>query len=133
MYRSRFAGQSYNMFLAENGEHGPIGFADVGRARQGDWQCDAELYAIYVLKAFQRKGVGRRLFDLAVAAALARGMKSLCVIVLRDSPYRGFYEKLGGRQIFESAACSGDVEQAHVVYAWAHLHVDMCADLSSTA
>jgi GNAT superfamily N-acetyltransferase len=95
----------------------------VGPARQSDWQCDAELYSIYVLKAFQRKGVGLRLFDLAVAAGLARGMNSLYVIVLRDSPYRRFYEKLDGRQIFDSVAGSADDDQAYVVYAWAQLPV----------
>ena len=118
MYRQRFEDDVYSMFVAEDGRHQVVGFADVGPAREKRWHCDAELYAIYILKEFQGRGIGETLFSLALAAAVARGMNSLCVIVLQDSPYRRFYEKLHGDQIFERSAEGAGSDQAYVVYAW---------------
>jgi GNAT superfamily N-acetyltransferase len=120
MYRRRFTGESYHMFVAEVHEHGVIGFVDVGRARQNR-AYDAELYAIYIRKAFQRHGLGTSLFELAINAAIADGMDSLCLIVLADSPYRAFYEKLGGCLVAEAMADAAEHGDSYVTYAWKNL------------
>ena len=49
------------VFVAEAGAGEVVGFASGGREREGDAEFDGELYAIYLLEAFQRRGLGRRL------------------------------------------------------------------------
>ena len=73
-----------------------IGFISGGYTRQRDAIYEGEIYALYVLKNHQRKGIGGRLV-LALAAALNRcDVQSLLVWVLAKNPYRRFYEKLNG-------------------------------------
>jgi GNAT superfamily N-acetyltransferase len=126
MFRRRFAAESYRMFVAEVSGLGVIGFADVGKPRDSS-AYDAELYAIYILKEFQGKGIGRKLFDLVVQTVLAGEMNSLYLIVLEDSPYRAFYEKLGGCQVAQRPAGVAGREDACVAYAWKDLRGSVVA------
>src|SRR3989442_10909341 len=70
-FRTRFGADSYRMLIAETPAHGVIGFADFGKARETDRPYQAELYAIYLLREFQREGVGTRLFALGVTSLVA--------------------------------------------------------------
>ena len=73
-----------------------IGFISGGYARQDDSIYEGEIYALYVLKNHQRKGIGGRLV-LALVTALNRcDVHSMLVWVLEKNPYRRFYEKLNG-------------------------------------
>ena len=121
MFRRRFDAAFYRMYIAEAPGRGPVGFVDVGRPRDARWNCDAELYAIYVLKRYQGSGVGRRLFGLAREAVLAAGLESMYLIALQDNPYRAFYERLGGRQLAQVPAGAVPGQDAHVIYAWLEL------------
>jgi len=47
-------------------ERGVIGFVDFGEPRESIDRYEAELFAIYLLPEFHRKGIGGRLFDLCV-------------------------------------------------------------------
>ncbi|HEU5296854.1 MAG TPA: GNAT family N-acetyltransferase, partial [Burkholderiaceae bacterium] len=102
--------------------HGVVGFVDVGRARDARWNCNAELYAIYVLKAYQRGRLGQRLFALACEAVVAEGLDSMYLIALQDNPYRAFYERLGGQRLAQLGAGAVPGQDAHVIYAWPDLH-----------
>ncbi|MGA9995338.1 MAG: GNAT family N-acetyltransferase [Pyrinomonadaceae bacterium] len=108
----------YKMFLAEAQGRGVVGFMDIGRSRDSQQPYEAELYAIYILKEFQRMGIGRRLFNLGVEAALAVGMNSMYLIALEVSPYKSFYEKLGGRRAGKRAIVLAGVEYSALVYSW---------------
>lgn len=125
LFRRRFAADLYKMFVAEVPRQGVIGFVDVGRARENCWGCDVELYALYILKEFQRKGIGRRLFDLAAGAVASKGMNSLYLIVLQDSPYKPFYERMGGRRLAERSSGATAGEDAHIIYAWDNLRASV--------
>ena len=57
-FRARFAIDFYRMFLAETANTGVIGFADFGKPRETERVYTAELYAIYLLRDFQRQGIG---------------------------------------------------------------------------
>jgi GNAT superfamily N-acetyltransferase len=82
-------------FVAEDGGE-IIGFISGGYARQDDGIYEGEIYALYVLKKHQRKGIGGRLV-LALATTLNRcDIHSMLVWVLENNPYRRFYEKLNG-------------------------------------
>jgi GNAT superfamily N-acetyltransferase len=120
IFSRRFAAAFYRMHVAEACGR-VVGFVDVGQPREAHWNCEAELYAIYVLKAYQRRGVGRRLFELACEAAVAAGRTSMYLIALQDSPYRPFYEGLGARQLASRAAGAVPGQDAHVIYGWLNL------------
>jgi len=115
MFRQRFKDPAYRMFVAQRSDEGVIGFVDFGPPRE-DKHHSAEICALYVLSAFQRQGIGSRLFMMVVDAMLAEGNDSLCLIVLDDSPFRAFYEKLGGRQIARGEA--NERHEAFVMYGW---------------
>jgi GNAT superfamily N-acetyltransferase len=118
MFRRRFGASFYRMHVAEAQGQGVIGFVDVGHPRDARWNCDAELYAIYVLKRYQGLGVGQRLFELACEAVLAQGLASMYLIALQDNPYRVFYDRLGGRPLAQVPAGAVAGQDAHVIYAW---------------
>ncbi len=73
-----------------------IGLISGGFARQTDDIYDGEIYALYVLKNYQRRGIGTRLAS-GLAEGLNRcGIYSMLVWVLENNPYRRFYEKING-------------------------------------
>jgi len=91
------------------------GVPAAGRGRSG---YDAELSTLYVLEAFQGRGLGRALLA-AVAQRLAdRGARSLLLWVLAEGPARGFYEALGGEEVGAQPITIGGTTLAEVAYGW---------------
>ncbi len=109
------------VFVAENECGEVVGFACGGPIREPLPGYDGELYAIYVLKAYQGRGIGRALVASVAGDLLGRGYRSLVIWVLRDNPSRGFYEALGGRMIAEKTTEIGGTEQVEVGYGWPDL------------
>jgi GNAT superfamily N-acetyltransferase len=63
---------------------------------------EAEIFTLYLLKAVQGAGLGRRLFEMAARVLEARGARALTVWVLnRNLRARGFYAHLGGVPVEE--------------------------------
>lgn len=88
-------GYSYFLHVAEM-DGRIVGFADGGKERSHPEKGIGELYAVYLLKAYQGNGLGRALFQASVKSLAEAGMKEMVVWVLEQSPYRKFYEALGG-------------------------------------
>ena len=107
----------YKMFVAEAPGKGIVGFADFGKAKEGNG-FEANLYAIYFLREFQRKGIGGNLFRLCQREMLANGLNSMYLDALEKSPYRIFYEKMRGRVVGTGTHKLGDVEFKTVIYGW---------------
>ena len=99
-----------------------VGFASGGPERKNDPEFSGELYAIYLLEEYRRQGIGSVLLRNSVESLLALGMKSLKVWVLRDNPYRKFYERHGGVLLAgEETIKIGDMEMIEVAYGWTRL------------
>jgi ribosomal protein S18 acetylase RimI-like enzyme len=99
-----------------------VGFAGGGPRRGDAPPYDAEVYAIYVLRAARHAGCGRRLLAALAAALRARGFKSLCLWVLRENAHaRRFYERLGGQVVGERTEVDGEQAFDEVAYGWASL------------
>ncbi|MBW8813791.1 MAG: GNAT family N-acetyltransferase [Caulobacterales bacterium] len=82
--------------LATADRAGIVGYAAGGPSRRRV-PGEAEIATLYVLRAAQRHGLGRRLLVETARALAAEGAKSLVISVLRDNiAARGFYEHLGG-------------------------------------
>ena len=76
--------------------NGLVGYAEGGPSRSKA-PGEAEIATLYVLKAAQGHGLGRRLLVDTARALSAQGATSLMISVLRDNaPARAFYEHLGG-------------------------------------
>ena len=87
-------------FVAETGSGEVVGFANGGPTRGGDRTYRCELYAIYLLERYQRRGVGRRLVAAVGQRLINDGICSMLVWVFRDNlPACRFYESLGGHRL----------------------------------
>ena len=88
---------SYFLHVAEDAQGRIIGFVDGGKERSHPESGMGELYAIYLLKESQGLGTGRKLFQATTESLVRSGITSMIVWVLEQSPYRKFYESVGGK------------------------------------
>ena len=104
-------------FVAETFAGDIVGFAGRGPEREGNPTYRGELYGIYLLGAYQRKGLGRRLVSAVARRLLADGFSSMLVWVLADNhPACRFYESLGGEQFGRKTIAIGGADLAEVSY-----------------
>lgn len=97
----------------------PVGFAAGGPERSGDPAYRGELYAIYVLPAHQRQGLGLALVRSVAARLAGGGMPSMLLWVFEaNAPARRFYERLGGAVVRNQSIEIGGVALAEVAYGW---------------
>lgn len=73
-----------------------IGFVNWGKSRNQDFP-GGEINAFYLLKGFNGKGIGRKLFDYAVAQLKKDGYKTMIVNCLDGNPSIEFYRHMGGK------------------------------------
>ena len=73
-----------------------VGFTTGGSERHGDAIYCGEIYTLYVLKNYQRQGVGRKLVENLARRFNNLGIHSMLVQVLKQNPYRNFYQKING-------------------------------------
>lgn len=109
------------VYVAESNSGEIIGFADGGKERTGDRAYDGELYAIYVLEAYQRQGIGCKL-ALSIANKLSElGFNSMLVWVLADNPACRFYEHIGGQKVYEKQIERGGFMLKEIAYGWQNI------------
>lgn len=65
------------------------GFVSIGKERSGEYE--GELYAIYLLKEYQGKGIGEKLFEIAIRELKKQGFNSMWIWVLKENPSKHFY------------------------------------------
>ena len=110
------------VLLAQDEADERIGFAAAGPERSGDPQYRGELYALYVLPSYQRRGLGRALVRAVVDQLVATGTRSMLLWVLEaNAPARRFYEGLGGAVVREQPIEIGGVTFMEVAYGWPDL------------
>ncbi len=84
------------LIVAEESPGTIVGFVFGGPERSGNPHYKGEIDAIYVLRDYQRQGIGRSLMSRSIDRLEALGMHSMLIWVLKDNPYRAFYESIGG-------------------------------------
>lgn len=76
-----------------------IGFAAGGPERSGNPIYKGEIYAVYILKKHQQKGIGALLVTHLVRDLRESGLFSMLVWVLKGNPSNQFYSYIGGHEI----------------------------------
>jgi len=111
----------HDVVLAALNPYGVFGYVAGGPSRHGV-EGEAEIATLYILRAAQGRGVGRRLLTDAARALAAHGAQSLVISVLAGNLRAcGFYERLGGQADppVQRAGPGGMVSE--VDYRWADL------------
>lgn len=105
------------VFVAEvQGE--VAGYAFCGPHEEDETGSQGMVYALYILPAYQRRGIGRMLMRASAEHLQTQGMRSLTVWVLKDNPCRRFYESLGGALVSEKEIVIGGANLLEVAYTW---------------
>ncbi|CAG7629396.1 GNAT family N-acetyltransferase [Paenibacillus allorhizosphaerae] len=112
-----------HVFVAENEEGAIVGFASGGKERSGHPLYSGELYALYILQAYQRQGIGKKLVREIMNAVSQRGFQSMLIWVLEDNPAKYFYESMGGKEIMKQTLEIGGARLTEIAYGWEHLAI----------
>lgn len=109
----------HSVFVAENESGNIIGFAAGGEERTKEYPAyTGELYAIYLLKEYQEKGVGGKLFDQIVSALKQGGHQSMLIWALTENPACRFYEKMGGVVVDRTMDEIGGKQLEETAFGW---------------
>ncbi len=88
---------------------------------ESETEYSGEVYALYVLPAYQHRGIGAALIRTAIKRLLAMGCNSMLIWTLAQNPSRGFYEALGGSLVRKRKIEIGGVMYPEVGYGWTDL------------
>jgi ribosomal protein S18 acetylase RimI-like enzyme len=109
------------VFVAVNPEEEIVGFASFGKERTGKFSADAELYAIYILKKYQRERIGLKLLQAGLEEMLRQKYDAMLVWVLKENESRKFYESLQPEKAGEEGVEIAGKEFTEVAYVWKDL------------
>ncbi|MBT3583338.1 MAG: GNAT family N-acetyltransferase [Halobacteriovoraceae bacterium] len=90
-----------------------IGFVCGGEAREDDYDCDCELYAIYLYGRYKGQGIGKKLFSSLTSKLISKGKKAMQLWVLPDNPTCKFYSAVGG--VITSCTKTDDIGGREVI------------------
>ena len=110
----RFAEEHRIVFLACDGER-VVGYAACHHTTKRG--IEGELQSIYVLKEYQRQGIGTTLIMRVVKWLLANGKNSLLTGYYGKNPYVRFYQKLGA-DLSEGPAIWQNLRQLSDAQGW---------------
>lgn len=110
-------------FVAENEWEDIVGIAICGPEQTHDSIYLGEIYILYVLPQYQNQGIGH-----ALVAACVRHLEqqlsanTMLIWTLAESPYRRFYESLGGKAVREKTKEIGGKMVPEVGFGWEEIH-----------
>jgi ribosomal protein S18 acetylase RimI-like enzyme len=108
--------------VAEESGIGICGFGNCGTLR-GDPVpgFDGEFKTLYLLPAYQRRGIGRGLFCRSATLLAERGYGSAIAWVLAGNPAFAFYEAMGGKVCAQRADEVFGAAVQEIGYGWTDL------------
>ena len=112
------------VYLAEH-EKSIVGFGSCGAQRTDSLKTqgyDGEISAIYVLREFQKRKIGARLFHTMASDLIRRGFGGAALWVLRENlRARRFYERYAGHVIAEREDMRDSAVLVELAYGWPDL------------
>ena len=87
--------------LVVNAKNELVGFAK-GKINKDEHstQMHGDLNKIYLLKDYQRLGLGKKLFTLVVQRFLSRGINDMTLFGVPQNPSCSFHEAMGGERLY---------------------------------
>ena len=107
-------------FVALDEKNQVVGFISGGKARK-NIDFSGELYAIYLLRAHQKKNIGFKLTKTLCEEFKKANLLNMYVGVLKDNDSKGFYTKYGAKFLFEENIEIGDKSYKEEFYGWRNL------------
>jgi GNAT superfamily N-acetyltransferase len=98
-----------------------VGFISGGAVREPLQDCDAELFAIYLLERAQGRGIGTALLEALAESLKAKGFRSMAVWVLESNTSSHFYERSGALPISSKEVEIGGAMLPVLAYGWPDL------------
>ncbi|MEO8608236.1 MAG: GNAT family N-acetyltransferase [Chloroflexota bacterium] len=95
-----------------------IGFAAGGPERSGHALYKVEIYAIYLLQAYQGRGIGRALMQAVVGRLIDKGFTAMLIWVAAKNPATHFYAALGGQPFASKTESFGGGEVEEIAYGY---------------
>ena len=77
-----------------------VGFANYGKSSENIENC-GEIFAIYILKKFQGKGLGKKLIEKCITELKKLNLDRMIISCLKENPSNEFYKHIGGKIIQE--------------------------------
>ncbi|WP_169055378.1 GNAT family N-acetyltransferase [Rhizobium sp. P44RR-XXIV] len=108
-------------YVAEDENGGVVGFASGGPSRHPDFPQEAEIYALYLLPAHQRRKIGSALFAKVTRDLEGRGYEGLLALALENNPNRVFYERLRGQPVVAEPLALGQAAVSQIAYLWSDI------------
>ena len=100
-----------------------IGFIDGGSIRGDSTIYTGEIYALYILEAYQRRGIGKSLVRVMASKLLGLSFTSAMVWVLEGNPAVNFYQSLSGQVVERKTIKIGDDEFSEIAYGWRDIQI----------
>ncbi|MBM7705045.1 GNAT family N-acetyltransferase [Metabacillus iocasae] len=79
---------------------------------------EGELYALYVLEAYQGKGIGKELVRAVASYLYTQNIRSMLVWALEENNACQFYEALGAKKIATTDVEIGGKKLIEAAYGW---------------
>jgi len=105
-------------YVAEDEKGEVVGFASGGSSRHSGFPHAAEVYALYLLPAYQRRRIGSALFAEVTGDLGDMGHNELVALALENNPNRAFYERLRGRPVATEPLILGETAVRQIAYVW---------------
>lgn len=122
-------------FVACEDDGAVVGFAACGPQRTPDLAAqgfDGEFFAIYLLRAAQRRGIGHALMAALARDLAGRGLGCASLWVFEENhPAQRFYDALGGALVGRNTFSIEGTDMVEVAYGWRDLAPLLAAPKSS--
>lgn len=112
---------SYELLIAEDPSGQVAGFIDHARKPLGNTDHEGYIFSFYVIPEFQRLGLGGLIFRDCLRRMRADGYSSACLDAFEASPFRAFYEKMGGKVVGIGSHDNHSSAHPTVIYRWEDL------------
>ncbi|HLR66566.1 GNAT family N-acetyltransferase [Virgibacillus alimentarius] len=95
-----------------------VGFISGGPERTKRFAYDGEIYTIYILDEYQKKGLGAKLLKAFAQEMKGMNYHSILVWVLKQNPSSRFYERYLAKSVGEEAITVGEGSYQETAYGW---------------
>ena len=91
--------EKFNMQYIIKKDNKIIAYLKLSKIKDDEYKEYIELQSLYVLKEYQKNGIGKELIQKAFNEAKKAGYKKMIIGCLEENKSNGFYKKMGGKFI----------------------------------